>query len=80
MYTTVRATVHDGKIRLLDQMALRENTSLLVTILDDHSDTSMTLGDHLIAGLEDILQERVTTVSTQQELSQHLDTLFNEEE
>ncbi|MGB0385938.1 MAG: hypothetical protein ACPGWR_14050 [Ardenticatenaceae bacterium] len=79
MYATLKATVRDGKIRLLDQIALPENSNLLVTVLDDHLDSSLTLGDHLIAGLEDILQGRVTTISTPQELTQHLDTLFNEE-
>ena len=76
MYATLKATVRDGKIRLLDQIALPENSNLLVTVLDDYLDSSLTLGDHLIAGLEDILQGRVTTVSTPQELTQHLDTLF----
>lgn len=79
MYATLRATVHDGKIRLLDRIALPENINLLVTVLDDYSDSSLTLGDHLIVGLEDILQGRVKTVSTRQELTQHLDFLFNEE-
>lgn len=78
-YPTMRATVRDGSIQLLDKVSLPENTSLLVTVVGDYNGSSLTLGEHLIGGLEDILQGHVTTVSTPQELSQHLDALFNEE-
>jgi hypothetical protein len=75
----MRATVRDGSIQLLDKVFLPENTSLLVTVVDDYNDSSLTLGEHLIGGLKDILQGNVTTFTTKHELNQHLDALFNEE-
>lgn len=78
-YAPMRATVRGGNIQLLDNVYLPENTSLLVTVVDDVNGSSLTLGEHLIGGLTDILAGNVTTVSTPQELSQHLDALFNEE-
>ncbi len=77
-YATMRATVRDGNIQLLDHIFLPENTSLLVTVVDDEQGSSLTLGQHLIGGLTDVLQKNVTMVSTPQELNQQLDTLFNE--
>ena len=44
MYATLKPTGRDGKIRLLDQIALPENTHLLVTVLDDYLDSSGSSG------------------------------------
>lgn len=76
-YMTVRATVRQGKIELLDDIYLPEDATLLITLLDDVLDR-YTLGDHLVAGLQDVLIGRGTEVTTEEELRTHLDTIFRE--
>ncbi|MEZ4512206.1 MAG: hypothetical protein R3C62_10035 [Chloroflexota bacterium] len=45
IYPTLKATVHKGKIKLLDNIDLPEDALLLVTVLVEES---MTLGEHLM--------------------------------
>ena len=78
MYPTLKATVRQGQIQLLEEANLPENATLLVIVLDDIAPENLTLGDHLVAGLQDVLLGRVTEVSTAEELAHHLDTVFNE--
>ena len=75
-YMTIRATVRQGKVELLDDIALPEDATLLVTVLDDVVLEQYTLGDHLIAGLEDVLLGRTTDVNSEQELADYFDTVL----
>jgi hypothetical protein len=59
IYPTLRATVHKGRIQLLDKVQLPENAQVLVTIMDETAMNSLSLGEHLAAGLQDILLGRV---------------------
>ena len=77
-YMTIRATVRQGKVELLDEIILPEDVTLLVTILDDDIFDRYTLGDHLSAGLQDILAGRITEVTTEAELKAHLDAIIAE--
>ncbi len=76
IYPTLRATVHKGKIRLLDNVRLPEDALVLVTVMDETALDTMTLGEHLAAGLQDILEGRVSQVETSEELASHLDQVF----
>jgi hypothetical protein len=76
IYPTLRATVHKGKIQLLDKVQLPENAQVLVTIMEETTLDSLTLGEHLAAGLQDILLGRVTETNTSHELVSHLDTVL----
>jgi hypothetical protein len=78
MYPTLKATVRQGQIQLLEEADLPENATLLVIVLDDVSPEKLTLGDHLTGGLQDIMLGRVTEVNTVEELAEHLDAVFNE--
>ena len=75
-YMTIRATVRQGKVELLDDITLPEDATLLVTVLDDVVLEQYTLGDHLIAGLEDVLLRRTTDVNGEQELADYFDTVL----
>lgn len=77
MYTTLKAKVHQGRIELLEPVSLPENTFLLVVVLDDFDPHELTLGEHLLIGLEDIRLGRVTEVSTVETLADHLDAIFD---
>ncbi len=77
-YLTIRATVRDGKVELLDEIALPEDATLLITVLEDLRLEDYSLGDHLTAALRDALAGRVTEVADEGELSAHLDRLFSE--
>ena len=78
-YQTLKATVQSGRILLLDPINLPANTPLLVTVLNDVTDfDELTLGEHLINGLEDVLYGRVTVVDSSEELNNHLNTIFSE--
>jgi hypothetical protein len=79
IYPTLRATVHNGRIELLDKVQLPENAQILVTIMDERALDSLTLGEHLAAGLQDILLGRVTHVNTAEELASHLDAVLEGE-
>jgi len=76
IYPTLRATVHNGKIQLLDEVQLPENALILVTVMDEMAMDSLTLGEHLAAGLQDILLGRVTQAKTPEELASHIDEVF----
>ncbi|MCB9101237.1 MAG: hypothetical protein H6632_16990 [Anaerolineales bacterium] len=78
MYSTLKATVRQGKIELLEAATLPENSMLLVVVLDDVAPEGLSLGEHLIAGLQDVQLGRVTEVNTEQELADHLDTIFGD--
>lgn len=77
-YMTIRATVRQGKVELLDEVLLPEDATLLVTILDNDIFDRYNLGDHLIAGLQDILDGRTSEVTTEEELKAHLDAILVE--
>ena len=76
IYPTLRATVHKGKIQLVDKVQLPENAQVLVTIMEETALDSLTLGEHLAAGLQDILLGRVTQAKTPKELASHLDAVL----
>ena len=78
IYPTLKATVRKGKIQLLDPIDLPENAVLLVTVLEDEALEELSLGEHLVAGLQDKLFGRATLVETSEEMAYHLDTLFQE--
>ena len=77
-YMTIRVTVRQGKVELLDDISLPEDATLLVTVLDDVLLEQYTLGDHLIAGLEDVLAGRTVEVGGDQELADYLNTVLGE--
>jgi hypothetical protein len=77
-YMTIRATVRQGKVELLDDITLPEDATLLVTVLDDVILEQYTLGDHLIAGLEDVLAGRTVEVTGAQELADYLDAVLGQ--
>ena len=76
VYPTLRATVRKGKIQLLDKVQLPENALILVTVMDEAAIDSLTLGERLAAGLQDVLLGRVTEVETAQEIRSHLDKVL----
>ncbi len=76
MYTTLKATVRQGRIELLDNFILPENVTLLVTVLDILKPEQLTLAEHLQHGLTDVLLQRTTVVRSADELKSHLDSLF----
>ena len=78
IYPTLRATVHKGRIELLDKVQLPENAQILVTIMDETALDSFTLGEHLAAGLQDILLGRITQTETPGELASHLDAVLED--
>jgi hypothetical protein len=77
-YMTIRATVRQGKVELLDEIVLPEDAALLITILDDDVFDHYTLADHLVTGLQDVLAGRTTEITTEEELKAHLDTILAE--
>jgi len=78
MYPTLKATVRQGKIELLESIKLPEGVQLLVTLLNEPLPAQFTLGEELIAGLQDALNGRFIRVNTPEELNKHLDSIFNE--
>lgn len=78
IYPTLRATVHNGKIQLLDEVQLPEDALILVTIMDENAIQSFTAGERLAAGLQDILLGRFVETSTPEEMSAHLDAVFSD--
>lgn len=78
IYPTLRATVHNGKIQLLEDIKLPEDAAILVTIMDENSMSMLTAGEKLAAGLQDILLGRITKVNSAKELSAHLDAVFGD--
>jgi hypothetical protein len=79
MYATLKATVRQGKIELLDNFTLPENVTLLVTVLEDSLPEQLTLSAHLQRGLNDILHQRTTVVRSERELKNHLDAVFGQD-
>ncbi len=80
VYPTLRATVHNGQIRLLHDIELPENAVVFVTVMDESLLQSLTVAERLAAGLQDILLGRFTEVNSEEELSAHLDKVFGETE
>ncbi|MCC6299602.1 MAG: hypothetical protein IT314_09905 [Anaerolineales bacterium] len=78
IYPTLRATVHKGKVELLDEVQLPENAQILVTVMDEIALDSLTLGDHLAAGLRDVLLGRVAEANSPEELESHLDAVLKD--
>lgn len=78
IYPTLRATVHNGRIELLDDVQLPENAEILVTIMDETPLESLTLGEHLAAGLQDIMLGKVSRADTPAELASHLDAVLED--
>ncbi|MEK7807771.1 MAG: hypothetical protein AAB571_01770 [Chloroflexota bacterium] len=76
MYQTLRATVRNGQIALLDKTKLPNNIMLLVTVIEDVSPQTLTLGEHLVRGLSDVARKRVTRIRTKKQLRQHLDKIL----
>jgi len=79
IYPTLKATVRQGKIQLLDEVNLPENTVVLVTVMDDAAIDALSLGERMIASLQDILVGHVTEISSPRDLTKHLDSLFSKE-
>jgi hypothetical protein len=80
VYPTLRATVHNGQIRLLNDIELPENAVVFVTVMDESLLQSLTVAERLAAGLQDILLGRFTEVNSEEEMSAHLDKVFEETE
>ena len=78
IYPTIKATVRQGQIEFLDDVALPENSTVLITVLDYEPFNTFTLGEHLSAGLEDMLSGQITKTTTPDELTHHLDSIFDE--
>ncbi|NOX61458.1 MAG: hypothetical protein GXP42_05870 [Chloroflexi bacterium] len=78
MYPTLKATVRKGKIELLDDVTLPENATLLITVMENESFESLSLGEHLIAGLEDLKAGRSTTADSMESLERHLDAVLTD--
>jgi len=76
MYQTLRATVRNGQIALLDKTKLPNNIMLLVTVIEDVSPQNLTLGNHLLQGLSDVARKRTTRVRTKKQLDRHLDKIL----
>lgn len=76
MYQTLKAVVRRGRVELLDNVALPESASALVTILEEVQPETLTLGEHLQRGLTDVAHKRSTRVSTAKQLQRHLDQVF----
>ena len=76
VYPTLRATVRKGKIQLLDNAKLPENALILVTVMDEAAVLSLTLGERIASGLQDILFGRTVEVKSSRDLKSHLDHLF----
>ncbi|HEY52168.1 MAG TPA: hypothetical protein G4N94_01790 [Caldilineae bacterium] len=76
MYPTLKATVQNGKIQLLEDIGLPENAMLLVTVMDDALSDTFSLGEHLIAGLQDIASGRVVQINSSEELHSYLDSVL----
>jgi hypothetical protein len=78
VYPTLKATVQQGKIELIDDVPLPEDAFVLVTIMDESAMNTLSLGDRIIAGLQDVLHGRVTEINTQQDLKKHFERISNE--
>ena len=78
IYPTIKATVRQGQIKFLDDVTLPENSTVLITVLDYEPFETFTLGEHIIAGLEDMLSRQVIETATTDELTRHLDIIFDE--
>lgn len=89
-YTTVLGTVRDGQIILPQNIDVPENTTVLITILEDKSKQlppadyenyteeeleNMTVGEQIIAGLKDIVAGRTTRVESAEDLERFLDSI-----
>ena len=79
VYPTIKATVRNGQIHLLDDIQLPEDAVLLVTIMETESQVSLSLGERITGSLQDILEGRFTRVETPEELAHHMDQVLNED-
>lgn len=79
MYSTVKAVMRQGRVELLEPLLLPDDTTLLVTVLDDLSDDEPSLGEMIIAGLTDIKEGRFRETSATYTVKDHLDYLFGPE-
>ncbi len=77
MYQTLKATVRNGKIELLEDIELPDETPILITILRDLMPPSV--GSNIIRGSEDALVGQTVTVRREAELLAHLHQVFSEE-
>ncbi len=78
VYPTLRATVHKGVIQLLDNINLPDDIPLLVTVMDETAVETLSPGERLAGGLQDILLGRVAEVASPETLSAHLDKVLSE--
>ena len=80
IYPTIKATIHQGQVKFLDDVALPENSTILITVLDDGAFDAFpfTLGEQLTAGLENILSGQMVETTTADELTHHLNAVFSE--
>jgi hypothetical protein len=78
MYSTIWAIVRQGKIELLEPMSLPENTTLLVTVLDENLEET-SLGEQIIVGLSDMKEGRFKETSESYTVANHLDHVFGPE-
>lgn len=78
LYPTLKATVREGRIQLLDSVELPENATLLVTVLDESIVENLSLGEHLVVGLQNALMGQFTEINSPKELACHLDTVLSE--
>lgn len=62
----------------MDNVKLPEDAVIFVTIMDESVMELLTAGERLAAGLQDILPGRFTEVSSQKEMSAHLDQVFGD--
>jgi hypothetical protein len=62
----------------VDNVKLPEDAVIFVTIMDESVMELLTAGERLAAGLQDILLGRFTEVSSQKEMSAHLDQVFGD--
>ncbi|MDQ3006318.1 MAG: hypothetical protein M3R47_13175 [Chloroflexota bacterium] len=78
VYPTLRATVHNGQIQLIDDVKLPEDAVIFVTVMDESVMELLTAGERLAAGLQDILLGRFIEINSPKEMSAHLDKVFGE--
>ena len=78
VYPTLKATDQQGKIELIDDVPLPEDALKLVPIMNESAMNTLSLGDRIIAGLQDVLHGRVTEINTQQDLKKYFKRIFNE--
>jgi len=79
VYPAFKDTVRNGRIQLLDDIERPEEAVLPVTMMEVDSQASLSLGERIAPGLQDILDGHYTRVETSDELASHLDQVFSED-